>query len=82
MTLPEIKLDARGLPPCELMEQIFRQLEQLEPGQRLLAMISSEPAPFYLMLAQRGYDWRIVGLEEEHFELLIWAADNVVISQR
>lgn len=78
MTAPEVELDVRGLPPPEPLEQILAQLGCMEPGRRLRALISREPLPLYPLLAERGYDWHVVDLEEGRCELLIWAAGDAV----
>jgi uncharacterized protein (DUF2249 family) len=72
----ELYLDVRGLPPCEPMERILASSDQLLPGQCLHALLSREPLPLFPILQQRGFDWRVVAVEEGRCELLIWRSGD------
>lgn len=72
----EVKLDVRGLPPCEPLERILVGCNQLVPGQRLRALVSREPLPLFPLLEQHGFDWRVIALVEGRCELLVWRAGD------
>lgn len=77
MAATELELDVRGLPPCEPMERILAGCDRLLPGQRLRALLSHEPLPLFPILAQRGFDWRVVAVVEGRCELLVWRAGDL-----
>lgn len=81
MALREIRLDVRGLPPCEPMERILGQLAVLAPGERLAALLSREPVPLFALLEERGFAWRVTVLGPGRCELLVWRRDDAVAAE-
>lgn len=76
----EVRLDVRGLEPCEPMDRILQRIEELGAGERLRALISREPVPLYPLLEQRQFAWRVARLEPACCELLIWRAGDPIAS--
>jgi uncharacterized protein (DUF2249 family) len=75
MAGPVQRVDVRGLPPCEPMEQILAACDALSPGASIHALVSREPRPLYPLLQQRGLAWQVLALGEDGCELLIRRAD-------
>lgn len=72
----ERAIDVRGLPPCEPMERILAACDDLQPGQRLRALLSREPLPLFPILARRGLAWQVLEVAEDRCELLVWPAGD------
>lgn len=70
----ERAIDVRGLPPCEPMERILAACDDLQPGQRLRALLSREPLPLFPILTQRGLAWQVLEVADDRCELLVWLA--------
>lgn len=68
----EIAIDVRGLEPCEPMERILTRLDTLGADQQLRALIDREPLPLYPLLEQRGFGWKVLAMDDDGCELLIW----------
>jgi uncharacterized protein (DUF2249 family) len=71
MTLSEIVVDGRGLPPPEPMEKVLAALDDLQPGQRLRFLIHRQPYPLYDILRRHHYRYETIERASGEFEILI-----------
>ncbi|MBL8474325.1 MAG: DUF2249 domain-containing protein [Rhodocyclaceae bacterium] len=53
--MPQIVIDARGLPPPRPLEMVMEALDDLHEGDELLLLLHCEPIPLYRVLANNGY---------------------------
>lgn len=68
----EIRLDVRGLPPPEPMEQVLDALAVLKPDHVLRVEIDREPFPLYGILTEKGFSYRTEMIAAHHFQMRIW----------
>ena len=71
-----ITLDVRGLEPPEPYEQATALLSELRPGQYLRMISPRRPRLLYPWLQQRGFEEITRQLEEDLYEILVWAGDD------
>lgn len=71
------RVDVRGLVPCAPMEKILAALDDPATNGRVHAILDRDPIHLYPILEQRGFDWRVLVDDEDHFELLIYPAAGI-----
>lgn len=54
---PVVELDLADLPPPEPMVRILSEVEKLQPGDVIFALLSREPLLLFPELAKRGHQW-------------------------
>ncbi len=74
------RVDVRGLEPCEPMEKILAALDDPVTDGRVHAILDRDPIYLYPILEQRGFDWRVLVDDQNHFELLIYPVSSNKLS--
>jgi hypothetical protein len=67
----EVLVDARWLEPPEPMERVLAALDLSRADDRIRFLIHREPVPLYVILAERGYGYRVTPLDDGCFDILI-----------
>lgn len=65
-------IDGRGLEPPEPFVLTMDALGVMEPGQKLLLILTREPYPLYRALQNQGYAYQTEVTLQGTFEILIW----------
>ncbi len=82
MTGPrEITLDVRDLEPPEPYERATEALRKLEANQYIRMVSRRRPRLLYPWLSERGFREQTRQLDEEHYEIFIWAAGDEAVAR-
>ena len=65
-------VDGRGLEPPEPFVLTMDGLDALDPGHKLLLILTREPHPLYRALHKQGYAYQTEVTMQGTFEILIW----------
>ena len=65
-------VDGRGLEPPEPFVLTMEALDALDPGHKLLLILTREPHPLYRALHKQGYAYQTEVTIQGTFEILIW----------
>jgi len=65
-------IDGRALEPPEPFVQTLEALDLIEPGQKVLLIISREPFPLYRALELNKVTWQTERKPDGSFEILMW----------
>jgi len=65
-------IDGRTLEPPEPFVQTLEALDLIEPGQKVLLIISREPFPLYRALELNKVTWQTERKPDGSFEILMW----------
>ncbi len=65
-------IDGRGLEPPEPFVLTMDALDTLEPGHKLMLILTREPHPLYRALQKQGFAYRTEVTLQGTFEILIW----------
>ncbi|MDP3651591.1 MAG: DUF2249 domain-containing protein [Rhodoferax sp.] len=71
-TAADKTIDGRGLEPPEPFVLTMDALGVMEPGQKLLLILTREPYPLYRALQNQGYAYQTEVTLQGTFEILIW----------
>ncbi len=65
-------IDAREMEPPETFVQTMDALDSITPGQKVLLILTREPAPLYRALELNGFAWQTERMLDGTIEVLMW----------
>lgn len=71
-TPANIVIDAREMEPPEPFVATMDALDAMDPGHKLLLILTREPYPLYRALQKQGYAYQTEVTMQGTIEILIW----------